>query len=72
MHRFKAENNQLSLQLNATSNVPDLVNLDGSRFTQILVNLISNALKFTKHGGVTVNLFFSKTDLTQQQGGGTA
>jgi signal transduction histidine kinase len=52
--------------------VPNLVNLDGSRFTQILVNLISNALKFTKHGGVTVNLFFSKTDLTQQQGGGTA
>ena len=58
MHRFKAENKQLYLKLLAADNTPDLVLVDNGRLTQIMVNLISNAIKFTLTGGVTVNLYF--------------
>jgi signal transduction histidine kinase len=47
--------------LNATENMPELVMLDNNRFTQVMVNLISNALKFTKEGGVTINAYFKET-----------
>ena len=33
MHRFKAENKQLYLKLNATDNVPELALIDNARFT---------------------------------------
>ena len=62
MHRFKAENKQLYLKLNATDNIPELALIDNARFTQVLVNLVSNAIKFTQEGGVTVNIYF-KDDL---------
>ncbi len=59
MHRFKAENKQICLKLNAMDNVPELAVIDSSRFTQVLVNLISNAIKFTTDGEVVVNIYFS-------------
>ena len=58
MHRFKAENKQLYLKLLAADNIPELVLLDNGRLSQILVNLISNSIKFTQSGGVTVTLYF--------------
>ena len=33
MHRFKAENKQISLKLNVTENLPELAMIDNSRFT---------------------------------------
>ncbi len=59
MHRFKAENKQICLKLYAMDNVPELAVIDSSRFTQVLVNLISNAIKFTTDGEVVVNIYFS-------------
>ncbi|MEM9776400.1 MAG: ATP-binding protein [Chloroflexota bacterium] len=35
---------------------------DGQKFKQILINLLSNAFKFTPEGTVTMNVFCSKTD----------
>lgn len=58
MHRFKAENKALYLKLNATDNIPDLALIDNSRLTQVMVNLISNAIKYTQTGGVTINIYF--------------
>lgn len=58
MHKLKAENKNVYLRLNAMHNMPDIVMIDQSRFTQILVNLISNSLKFTQSGGVTVNVSY--------------
>ena len=62
MHKFKAENKGLYLRLNATDNIPNIVLLDNGRFTQIMVNLISNALKFTKSGGVAINIYFKEAN----------
>ncbi|MER3498113.1 MAG: hybrid sensor histidine kinase/response regulator [Chitinophagaceae bacterium] len=54
MMDVKARNNHLYLQLHADGNLPAIVVGDKVRLTQILVNLISNGLKFTEKGGVKV------------------
>lgn len=41
--------------------VPDL-SLDAGRMKQILSNILSNAIKFTDKGGVTVNIYATRTD----------
>ena len=46
----------LSVGFHIDPDVPSLVLIDGTRSKQILVNLISNGLKFTDCGGVTINV----------------
>ncbi len=44
----------ISLQVDTAADVPELVWMDPVRMRQVLTNLIGNAIKFTEHGGVTV------------------
>ena len=44
----------LTISLDISELVPNLVKLDSMRFKQIVSNLISNSLKFTEQGGITV------------------
>lgn len=44
----------LSLNLHYDSKTPKFIQSDGRRITQILFNLINNAIKFTKKGGVEI------------------
>ncbi len=52
----KAEEKELSLTLDVTDGVPHWIAGDPTRVRQVLMNLISNALKFTNTGGVTVRV----------------
>jgi signal transduction histidine kinase/CheY-like chemotaxis protein len=56
MMQVKAKNRNLYLQTELDESVPELLKGDAVRLTQILLNLISNALKFTHDGGVMVKL----------------
>ena len=47
--------NVITLELD--SNVPKYIKTDKTRLSQILINLLSNALKFTKDGNVNIHIF---------------
>ncbi|MFT5183466.1 MAG: PAS domain S-box-containing protein [Flavobacteriales bacterium] len=54
--KVKAQNKSISLILSIDERCPDNVLGDSTRLAQILNNLISNAIKFTYHGEVNVDL----------------
>lgn len=55
----------IALSFSSHNTVPSIVQTDGVRLSQILVNLISNAIKFTHEGGVDVRLNMESTSETE-------
>ncbi len=54
MMRLRAENKDLQLHLDQSSQLPRYIIGDEARLRQILINLIGNAIKATQQGGVTL------------------
>jgi signal transduction histidine kinase/CheY-like chemotaxis protein len=62
MLKPKAEEKHLKLVVKVDEEVPDMVSGDAVRLTQILVNLVSNAIKFTQEGGVYLKVAPAKQE----------
>ncbi|MFD0765762.1 PAS domain S-box protein [Mucilaginibacter lutimaris] len=54
--KYKAEEKGIYLTQTIDENVPDIVLGDRARLVQILLNLVSNAVKFTNKGGTNIDL----------------
>jgi signal transduction histidine kinase len=52
----QAQRKGLGLELKIGSGVPDLVEIDGLRLQQVLLNLIGNSIKFTDRGFIRVTV----------------
>jgi signal transduction histidine kinase/AmiR/NasT family two-component response regulator/HPt (histidine-containing phosphotransfer) domain-containing protein len=52
MLRPKAEEKNLKLVVKVDEETPEMINGDAVRLSQILINLVNNAIKFTNDGGV--------------------
>jgi PAS domain S-box-containing protein len=53
---IKCNDKKIDLILNYSKNIPEYIINDPSRIRQVLVNLIGNAIKFTKEGSITINI----------------
>ena len=56
---FKANEKHIDLILTIAPNVPTFLLLDYTRIQQIIMNLVSNALKFTKTGEIELKVDFN-------------
>ena len=55
--RTKDSNIKFSIKNNNNSNNPIFVEVDGDRIIQVLSNLLSNSIKFTNRGEISIRLF---------------
>jgi signal transduction histidine kinase/DNA-binding response OmpR family regulator len=62
MMRIRAENKGLQFILEHELEPVHLVKLDAGKLRQILINLIGNAIKFTKEGGVSLRVQSQKSN----------
>ncbi|GLS90761.1 hybrid sensor histidine kinase/response regulator [Psychromonas marina] len=58
MFQMQASKKGIKFHYQASANLPDYVATDKQRFRQILINLISNAIKYTKTGSVTFKVTY--------------
>jgi signal transduction histidine kinase len=56
MFWLKAEANNLQLSFERDPNLPQYLRTDEVKLRQVLINLLNNAIKFTKNGGVLVRI----------------
>lgn len=62
MFRFRAEQQGLSFEIDIAPNVPQTINSDPTRLRQILINLLSNGIKFTEVGGITLTVRYEEAE----------
>lgn len=64
MFRFKAKTQNLQMIFQRAVDLPQHVQTDEGKLRQVLMNLLGNAIKFTKTGGITlrVNQFYDNND----------
>jgi CheY-like chemotaxis protein len=65
MFSLRAEAKGLTLVVDLAPGVPQYVRADQGKLRQVLINLLGNAVKFTRVGGVTLRVW------TKDEGGGT-
>jgi signal transduction histidine kinase/DNA-binding NarL/FixJ family response regulator/HPt (histidine-containing phosphotransfer) domain-containing protein len=59
--RGSARNQNLKLSVRIADNVPEVVRGDPIRLRQVLINLVSNAIKFTEEGGIRIEVSRGQT-----------
>lgn len=66
MISIKIESKKLEFHVNVQRDLPARLFGDDVRIRQILVNLLTNAVKYTEHGGVSLSISAEKTEIIKQ------
>ncbi len=60
--KFKAEDKGLSMETDLPENIPSHILTDPARLTQVLLNLVGNAIKFTETGVITIGISYKEEE----------
>ncbi|MCW3117180.1 MAG: histidine kinase [Chitinophagaceae bacterium] len=60
MFAVRIQPKNLRLSLDIEKSIPDILNGDAVRLTQVLVNLVNNSVKFTNTGGIEIKVTANK------------
>lgn len=60
MFEIQARNKRLYFRSDGVDTLPAVVRADHKRLTQILINIIGNAVKYTQNGGVQLNFSYAR------------
>ncbi|NQV27048.1 MAG: response regulator [Rhodopirellula sp.] len=60
--RVRATENEIDFHVHYDSAIPATIDSDPVRIRQVLINLVGNAIKFTKYGAVKVHVWSEKLD----------
>jgi len=63
---YAAESKGIQLNVTVADNLPPLVTADSGHLRQILVHLMSNAIKFTEQGGIDLRLTAEETSIPEK------
>ncbi|MDM8526824.1 PAS domain S-box protein [Anaerolineales bacterium HSG24] len=64
MVKVRADKKDIRLNFEAEPNLPVAVRSDEKRLSQVIINLLNNAIKFTEHGGITFSVY-RRTESTE-------
>mmetsp|Transcript_32022 Transcript_32022/g.28381 ORF Transcript_32022/g.28381 Transcript_32022/m.28381 type:complete len:126 (+) Transcript_32022:905-1282(+) len=53
---FQAEEKGIDFEINISSDLPESISTDPKRLKQVILNLLSNAFKFTQEGKISISL----------------
>ncbi|SCX75515.1 Signal transduction histidine kinase [Pseudobutyrivibrio sp. AR14] len=62
MIRVRGNEKDLNFDVNIDANLPTRLFGDGGKIKQIILNLLTNAVKYTEQGGFSLNLFVEEID----------
>lgn len=62
LFKTKADEKGVSLRVDVADDVPDIIASDPTRLSQVILNLTSNAFKFTHEGGVIIRVMTQGAD----------
>ena len=66
MLALKAESKGLQLTIDLDANLPQYIYIDNQKLSQVLINLLGNAIKFTNQGTITLRAKKPETDNIEQ------
>ncbi|MDM8537063.1 transporter substrate-binding domain-containing protein [Desulfobacterales bacterium HSG17] len=61
MFQLRAKQKGLTLNVDRSKDIPQYIRTDQNKLRQILINLLGNAIKYTKTGGITISLTFKES-----------
>ncbi len=72
MFALKAQQKELSLQIQRTASVPRYIRVDEVKLRQILINLLSNSIKFTEKGKIQLSVISQQDSVNSEQVSGSS